>query len=180
MDRAHRLPLALYAKRLAYTREAVYQQTQRWLKAGVFEVMVHDLRALLRLTGGRASEPTTAVFETAAPRCVRYLRAGHVAALSRSQAQERFEGACGRGHFGAPARLVGHSGRRAGPGAGWPVLAEAVQEATGESVQLAYVDQGYSGERADAEAKAHGIRLEVVSSTLRPGEGSCSCREGGL
>ena len=41
-------------------------------------------------------------------------------------------------------------------------LAEAVQEATGESVELAYVDQGYSGERADGKAKAHGIRLKVV------------------
>jgi transposase len=27
---------------LAYTREAVYQQTRRWLEAGVFEEMVHD------------------------------------------------------------------------------------------------------------------------------------------
>ena len=26
--------------------EAVYQQTQRWLRAGVFETMAHDLRAL--------------------------------------------------------------------------------------------------------------------------------------
>jgi transposase len=41
-------------------------------------------------------------------------------------------------------------------------LAKAVQDATGESVELAYVDQGYSGQRADGEARAHGIRLEVV------------------
>ncbi len=41
-------------------------------------------------------------------------------------------------------------------------LAEAVQEATGESVELAYVDQGYTGERAASEARAHGVRLEVV------------------
>src|SRR5438067_3127635 len=27
----------------------VYQQSQRWLKAGVFEAVVHDLRAVLRL-----------------------------------------------------------------------------------------------------------------------------------
>jgi transposase len=27
--------------------EAVYQQTQRWIAAGVFEAMVHDLRAVL-------------------------------------------------------------------------------------------------------------------------------------
>jgi len=31
---------------------AVYQQTQRWLKAGVFEAMVNDLRAVLRLAAG--------------------------------------------------------------------------------------------------------------------------------
>jgi hypothetical protein len=37
-----------------------------------------------------------------------------------------------------------------------------VQEATRESVELAYVDRDYSGERAAAEAQARGIRLEVV------------------
>jgi transposase len=41
-------------------------------------------------------------------------------------------------------------------------LAEAVQEATGESVELAYVDQGYAGKRPAEEAEAHGMRLEVV------------------
>jgi transposase len=41
-------------------------------------------------------------------------------------------------------------------------LAETVQEATGESVELAYVDQGYTGERPATEAKTHGMRLEVV------------------
>ena len=41
-------------------------------------------------------------------------------------------------------------------------LADAVQEATGQSVELAYVDQGYAGERAEGAAAAHGIRLEVV------------------
>src|SRR3954454_6520166 len=33
--------------------EAVYQQSQRWRKAGVFEAIVHDLRALRRLAEGR-------------------------------------------------------------------------------------------------------------------------------
>jgi transposase len=41
-------------------------------------------------------------------------------------------------------------------------LAQAVQEATGESVELAYVDQGYTGERPAKEAQARGIRLGVV------------------
>ena len=31
----------------------VYQQSQRWLRAGVFESLVHDLRELLRVTTGR-------------------------------------------------------------------------------------------------------------------------------
>ncbi|MBA9062263.1 transposase [Methylobacterium fujisawaense] len=41
-------------------------------------------------------------------------------------------------------------------------LADAVQEATGDSVDLAYVDQGYIGERAARAAADHRIALEVV------------------
>ena len=35
--------------------EAVYQQTQRWIAAGVFEAMVSDLRLILRMTHGHAA-----------------------------------------------------------------------------------------------------------------------------
>ena len=41
-------------------------------------------------------------------------------------------------------------------------LAETVQEATGESVELAYVDQGYTGERPATQEETHGMRLAVV------------------
>jgi transposase len=41
-------------------------------------------------------------------------------------------------------------------------LAEAVQDVTGASVELAFVDQGYTGERPADAAQAHGIALEVV------------------
>jgi transposase len=41
-------------------------------------------------------------------------------------------------------------------------LAHRVQEATGESVEIAFVDQGYTGERPSEEAEAHDITLEVV------------------
>ncbi len=41
-------------------------------------------------------------------------------------------------------------------------LAQAVQEATGETVELAYVDQGYTGQEPASAAAAQGIRLEVV------------------
>ncbi|MGH2352315.1 MAG: transposase, partial [Chloroflexota bacterium] len=41
-------------------------------------------------------------------------------------------------------------------------LARQVQEVTGEPVELAYVDQGYTGDRVAEAAAAHGIRLAVV------------------
>ncbi len=44
--------------------EAVYQQTRRWLSARVFETMVHDLRMLLRISGGRAPDPTAAILDS--------------------------------------------------------------------------------------------------------------------
>ena len=41
-------------------------------------------------------------------------------------------------------------------------LAQAVQSATGENVQPAYVDQGYTGEQPAADAAAHGMKLEAI------------------
>ena len=41
-------------------------------------------------------------------------------------------------------------------------LAKAVQEETKQSVQLAYVDQGYTGAEPAQEAQEQGIQLEVV------------------
>jgi transposase len=42
----------------------VYQQSQRWLKAGACETMVHALRAVLRLAAGRTEEPSAALFHS--------------------------------------------------------------------------------------------------------------------
>jgi transposase len=41
-------------------------------------------------------------------------------------------------------------------------LARAVQEVTGQTVELAFVDQGYTGDTPAQEAKEHGMQLEVV------------------
>jgi transposase len=41
-------------------------------------------------------------------------------------------------------------------------LAKQVQAATGHNVQIAYVDAGYTGEKAAEAAAEKGIRLEVV------------------
>jgi transposase len=41
-------------------------------------------------------------------------------------------------------------------------LAQAVQASTGQSFDLAYVDQGYTGSKAADAAKVHGIGREVI------------------
>ncbi len=41
-------------------------------------------------------------------------------------------------------------------------LAAEVQRITEENVELAYVDQGYTGEAAAEAANKHGIQLQVV------------------
>lgn len=42
----------------------VSQQTQRWLRAGVFAHVVHHLRVLLRRAAGRNAEPSAAIFDS--------------------------------------------------------------------------------------------------------------------
>jgi len=67
--------------------ETVYQQTQRWLKAGVFEEMIHDLlRVLLRLSKDRSSEPTAAIVDSRA-RCGPLPRVAIVAATTDTRAR---------------------------------------------------------------------------------------------
>ena len=52
--------------------EMVYQQSQRWIMAGVFETMCHDLRVLRHLVAGRTADPTAAIFATKLPACSSY------------------------------------------------------------------------------------------------------------
>ncbi len=139
--------------------EAVYQQTQRWLRAGVFEKMVHDLRVLLHLSKGRASEPRAAILDS---RTLRFTpesgsRSGYDGAKHK-KGSKIHAAVDTLGHLLALFVTPANAQERAWVGE----LANAVQEVTGESVELAYVDQGYTGERPAAEAEAHGIRLEVV------------------
>lgn len=44
-------------------------------------------------------------------------------------------------------------------------MAKAIQTATDQSVEIAFVDQGYTGDRPAAAATEHGIQLEVVKLT---------------
>jgi transposase len=139
--------------------QAVYQQTRRWLEAGVFEAIVHDLRTLLRLSEGRASDPTAAILDS------RTLLStpesgfrGDYDGAKRKKGSKVHAAVDTLGHLLALLVSPTSEQERAWVGE----VAEAVQEATGESVKLAYVDEGYTGKRPAEEAEAHGMRLEVV------------------
>src|SRR5260221_5708251 len=41
----------------------VYQQTQRWIAAGVFEAIVDDLRMLLRVAAGHSEDPSAVIID---------------------------------------------------------------------------------------------------------------------
>jgi transposase len=139
--------------------EIVYQQTQRWLRAGVFEAMVHDLRLLLRTFTERKGQPTAVILDSRTLRSTPESgpRASDDGA-KRKKGSKIHIAVDTLGHLLAAHVTTASEQDRAQVG----VLAQAVQEATGDSVELAYVDQGYTGQTAAKAAAAHGIQLEVV------------------
>jgi len=138
---------------------AVSQQTQRWLKAGVLEAIVDDLRTVLRLAQGRHAEPSAAMFDrrTWPSSPERGHRAG-------SEGAKRRTGSTGHlavdtlGHVLALPITAANEQARAQVGE-W---AAAVQEGTGQRVELAFVAQGDTGDAAAQAATEQGRRLEVV------------------
>src|SRR5512140_3772508 len=138
---------------------AVYQQAQRWLAAGCFEVLAQDLRALLRLAAGRKGEPSAAILDSRTLRSTPEsgTRAGYDG-YKRKRGSKVHLAVDTLGHLLALLVTPANEQERAQVEA----LAKAVQETTGESVELAYVDQGYTGDEPAEAAAAHGIQLEVV------------------
>src|ERR1700710_1449316 len=43
--------------------QIVYQQAQRWIAAGCFEALAHDLRKMLRMLAGREIDPTAVILD---------------------------------------------------------------------------------------------------------------------
>jgi len=137
----------------------VYQQMQRWLRAGVFADLVHDLRAVLRLAEGRDEGPAAIILDgrTLQSSPESGARAGYDGAKRRKGSKVHLA-VDTLGHLLALCVTAANEQERAQVAA----LAARVQEVTGDTVEVAFVDQGYTGDQAEQDAAAHGIRLEVI------------------
>jgi transposase len=140
----------------------VYQQTQRWIRAGCFEALVHDLREILRLAAGREPTPSAVILDSRTLQSTPESggRAGYDGAKKRKGSKVHLA-VDTLGHLLTLVVTPANEQDRAQVAE----LAEAVQQVTGETVALAFVDQGYTGDQPAAAAEAQGIRLEVVKHT---------------
>jgi transposase len=138
---------------------AVQQQTRRWVRAECFETMAADLRTLLRVLAERNDAPSAIIVDSRTIQSTPESggRAGYDGAKKRKGSKVH-AAVDTLGHLLTLKVTAANEQDREQVGA----LAQAVQVATGQNVQVAYVDQGYTGEGASDAAKEHGIRLEVV------------------
>jgi transposase len=138
---------------------AVYQQAQRWIKAGCFQTMAHDLRALLRMMAGRSSQPSAVILDARTMQSTPEsgARAGYDG-YKRRKGSKVHAAVDTLGHLLAVKVTAANEQERAQVAD----LVEQLQETTGDKVELAYVDQGYTGEQPAQEAADRGVHLEVV------------------
>ena len=142
---------------------AVYQQMRRWMDAGVFEILVADVQSLLLEFGGRKGQPTAVCLDSRTLQSTPEsgARAGYDGAKRRKGSKVHLA-VDTLGHLMALKVTPAEQGDREQVAA----LAEEVQQVTGHTVDLAYVDQGYTGPNAAEAAQQHGIRLEVVKHPM--------------
>ena len=138
---------------------SVHQQAQRWIKAGCFEAMAHDLRKVLRLLAQRPEEPSAVIVDGRSLRSTPESggRAGYDG-HKRKKGSKVHAAVDTLGHLLALKVTAANEQERAQVA---ELLAQ-VQEATGEKVEVAFVDQGYTGEEPAAQAAQQGVRLIVV------------------
>lgn len=139
--------------------EAVYQQTQRWIGAGCFEAMVHDLRVLLRWGEGRADQPTAIILDgrTVQSTPESGARAGYDG-HKRRRGSKTHLAVDTLGHLLALHVTAANEQERAQVA----TVAADVQAVTGDHVEVAFVDQGDTGDEPAAAAAAQGIDLLVL------------------
>jgi len=142
---------------------AVYQQMRRWMAWGCFETLVADVQSILREWAGKQGQPTAVCLDSRTLQSTPEsgARAGYDGAKRRKGSKVHIA-VDTLGHLLALTVTAADQGDRDQVAA----LAEQVQQVTGNTVELAYVDQGYTGPNAAQAAHQHGIRLEVVKHPM--------------
>jgi transposase len=137
----------------------VYQQTQRWINAGVFEAMVHDLRAVLRLAKWRKEQPSAAIFDSRTLQSTPESgeRAGYDG-HKRKKGSKTHIAVDTLGHLLTLHVTPANEQDRAQV----EELAHQVQAVTQQSVEVAFVDQGYTGDKPAQAAQSQGMELQVI------------------
>jgi transposase len=138
---------------------AVYQQARRWIDAGVFEAITHELRVLVRIMEDRESQPSGVIFDG------RTLQS-----TPESGARAGFDGHKKKkgSKIHAAVDTLGNllaltvTPANANERSQIEELGARVQEVTGAKVEIAFADQGYTGEEPAAAARKQGIQLVVV------------------
>ena len=138
---------------------AVHQQALRWIRAGCFEAMAHDLRMVLRELSERASQPTAVIMDGRTVQSTPESggRAGYDGHKRRKGSKVHIA-VDTLGHLLALKVTPANEQERAQVGA----LAQQVQAVTERRVQLGYVDQGYTGKEPATQALQEGINLIVI------------------
>lgn len=139
--------------------EMVYQQTQRWLNAGCFEAMVNDLRSVLRVAQERQGRPSAVILDgrTLQSTCESGPRAGYDG-HKRKRGSKVHMAVDTLGLLLAVHITPANEQERAQVGE----LARQVQHVTGQTVKLAFADQGYTGDTAAQAARDEGMELQVI------------------
>jgi transposase len=139
--------------------QIVYQQAQRWIGAGCFEALAHDLRKMLRLLAGREIHPSAVILDGRTMQSTPESgeRAGYDG-YKRKKGSKVHAAVDTLGHLLALKVTPANEQERAQVAD----LVEEVQAVTGGKVEIAYADQGYTGEEPAQEAMAHAVRLVVV------------------
>lgn len=139
--------------------QTVYQQAQRWIAAGCFEALAHDLRKMLRLLAGKQINPSAVILDgrTMQSTPESGARAGYDG-YKRKKGSKVHAAVDTLGHLLALKVTPANEQERAQVAD----LIQQVQAVTGAKVELAYADQGYTGEQPAHEAAAHAVKLVVV------------------
>jgi transposase len=140
---------------------AVYQQAQRWLASGCLDVLLDDLRALLRAALGRSEQPSAVIVDSrtlrSSPESGSPARAGYDGA-KRKKGSKLHMAVDTLGHLLALRVTPANVDERVA----LEGLLKTAQAVTDGAIEVAFADQGYEGEKPAEAAVAQGVELIVV------------------